>query len=161
MKYISKKGFTLTELMTVVIILGILVGIATGSYRKAAERSNFSEGLVAANTVMEAVERYHIDHPSVTQPKIADLDITLSHQKAVSGDAYSIKTKYFTVSIKSNGRVEAVRTGDKYTISVFPESFGSNRFQPETCKGKTKKTDFCVSVGYTSCNATTGVCTKP
>ena len=160
MKYISKKGFTLTELMTVVIILGILVSIAAGSYRKAAERSNFSEGLVAAHSIMEAVERYHIDHPEVTRPQIAELDLTLSHQKN-GGDSYSVKTKYFTVSVKDDGHVEAVRTGGKYTISVYPETFGSNRLQPDTCKGKSAKTDFCVSVGYTACNTTTGICTKP
>ncbi len=152
-----KNGFTLTELMTVVIILGILMGIAGGSYRKATERSNFNEGLVAAHTIMEAVERYHAEHTTVTKPKIADLDVALAHQEAVTGDDYAVKTKYFTVTVK-DGSVEAKRTNGKYVITVYPETFGTNRFEKDSCTGKSK-TDFCISVGYTSC--TSGVCVKP
>lgn len=151
-----KNGFTLTELMTVVVILAILMGIAAGSYRKAAERSNFTEGLVAAHTLMEAVERYHANK-NVTRPTIENLDISLAHLKSTT--TYAITTKYFTVTVY-DGYVQAVRNGSKYTITVYPETFGANKFHPDTCQGKNGKKDFCVSMGYTSCNGS-GLCVKP
>ena len=155
----NKKGFTLTELMTVVVILSIFMGIAAGSYRKAAERSHFTEGLVAAHAIMDAVERYHENNPSVTRPALKNLDITLAHQKnCQSSNAYCVQTKYFEVTV-NNGSVQAKRKGDKYTITVYPETFGANRFAEDTCFQSATKTDFCVSVGYTSC--TNGVCKKP
>lgn len=169
MKHTCKQGFTLTELMTVVIILAILMGIAGGSYRKAAERSNFTEGLVAAHSLMEAVERYHQDHPDVMRPSIPNLDLTLQHQTSCSGSScYWLKTKYFDVTLNSTKdandkydvNVTAVRKGGMYTITVYPESYGKNRLAPDTCQEMNKKTAFCVSVGYTNCNAG-GVCSKP
>ena len=54
---LTKYGFTLTELMVVVIIIAILAGLGLGSYKKAVERSHFTEGLQAVNAVAEAVTR--------------------------------------------------------------------------------------------------------
>ena len=171
---LNKTGFTLTELMTVVIILAILMGIAAGSYRKAAERSHFAEGLAAAHALMGAAERYYQDHSpaacSTLRPKIADLDISLAHQKAVSGSDYAVKSKYFQITLNSAtlahdttkcvvGTGTAVRTGGGYTMTVYPEAYGPNRFAADTCTGQNQKTEFCVSMGYTNCNSS-GVCKK-
>ena len=155
----GKKGFTLTELMTVVVILSIFMGIAAGSYRKAAERSHFAEGLTAAHAVMGAVERYHDNYPDTTQPTFEKLDITLAHQKnCQTATDYCKKIKYFEVTV-NNGSVQAKRLGNKYTITVYPETFGANRFAEDTCSQSGGKTDFCVSVGYTAC--TSGTCKQP
>ena len=164
MKKIAKQGFTLTELMAVVIILAILMGIAAGGYRKATERSNFSEGLSMAHAIAEAVDRYHGQHPSVNQPEIDKLDIGITNKKACSdlsatAKLYCAQIAYFRIFVRTDGSVQAVRTNDKYTITVYPESFGTHRYSKDTCAGKDGNTDFCVSVGYTSC--TSGTCVKP
>lgn len=158
-----KAGFTLTELMAVVIILSILAAVASGSFKKAIERSHFSEGLVAANTVLGAVERYYAETCNegscVRRPTIAQLDVSLAHQRdCTSSSAYCAKTKYFEITIQ-NEYVDAVRMkGSKkgdYTIRVFPDSFGSHQRASDACIANTMPAgkDLCISMGYANCNA--------
>lgn len=176
-----KAGFTLTELMAVVIIVGILAAAAVGSFKKAIERSHFSEGLVAANTVLAAVESRHAEDMDASgsgasfefnRPKIAHLDIALSNQRACQGVGnedlpYCAKTKYFEILIKDSGVVDAVRMkGNKqgdYTIRVFPASFGQYQRASDGCIANKMPggKDFCVSMGYTHCIGTdSGYCYK-
>ena len=158
-----KDGFTLTELMAVVIIVGILAAVASGSFKKATERSHFSEGLVAANTVLGAVERYYAETCNegacVTQPEISRLDVSLANQRACTASSnYCAKTKYFEITI-GDGYVEAVRMKDSkqgdYTIRAYPETFGSNQRTGDVCVANTMPggKDLCISMGYANCNA--------
>lgn len=165
-----KAGFTLTELLTVIIIIAILTGLVSGSYKKAVERSRFSDGLMAAAHVMSAVERYYADAPDATdatRPFFNKLDISFPNQKActVTTNAnYCIKTKYFETTIY-NGYVDAVRkkgsvTGD-YTVRVYSTEFGANVQTPPVCIfANTSGKDLCISMGYSSCNAVTAICSK-
>ena len=52
-----KKGFTLIEVLTVVIIVGILAGVALPSYRKVIERSHFTKAQVMAKALHDSCER--------------------------------------------------------------------------------------------------------
>lgn len=160
-----RRGFTLTELMAVVIIVAILAAVAAGSYKQAIERSHFSEGLIAANTVLQGVERYYADSCNegscVSRPQIKYLDISLANQKSCTpSSAYCTKTKYFEITVY-NGYVDAKRTNKKgdYTIRVYPDSFGSNQRTDTQCRySNNAGKDLCISVGYSNCN--TSSCTK-
>ncbi len=161
-----KAGFTLTELMAVVIIVAILAAVASGSFKKAIERSHFSEGLVSANTVLAAVERYYADSCNegscVTRPQIAWLDVGLSNQHACTpASNFCTKTKYFEITINSNGSVTAARTNKNkdYSILVYPETFGSFQRKGDVCQYKTTGgKDLCISLGYASCSSSS--CSK-
>lgn len=159
-----KAGFTLTELMAVVIIVAILAAVASGTFKKAIERSHFSEGLVAANTVLAAVERYYAENEDLSlasrqQPKISYLDVGLANQRACATPSdYCTKTKYFEITVQPAGTVDAVRmkgskTGD-YTIRVFPDSFGDFQRTSDACIVNTLPggKDLCISLGYANCN---------
>lgn len=158
---VATPGFTLTELMAVVIIVAILAAVAAGSYKKAIERSHFSEGLTAAHTVLSGVERYYMESCNegscVKKPKIADLDVSLSNSKAcATPEDHCVKIKYFEITVKNNGNVTARRSNGMYSINVYPESMGNKT--ADECTGNK---DFCVSVGYTkNCTADSSKCIK-
>ena len=152
------SAFTLTELMTVIIIIAILMGLATGTYHNAVERAAFEEGFADAHTVMAAVEHYHQDFPSVTRPTVTQTQVEFSTQGACKvASNYCVKTKYFEITI-NDGSVQAKRNNGKYTLTVYPETFGSNRLKFDTCQQTNGKTDFCVSKDYTDCSGS--VCRK-
>lgn len=172
--FLRRRGFTLTELMAVVIIVAILAAVAAGSYKQAVERSHFSEGLIAANTVLQGVERYYADLcnegscpvSGSFRPAIKNLDISLANQKTCpSSLSYCAKTKYFEITVQYGGYVDAKRmkgsnAGD-YTIRVYPDSFGSNQRTDAKCIYRTDAgKDLCVSVGYATCDTATQSCTK-
>ena len=50
MKRSTQKGFTLVELMTVVVIVGILVGLVLPAYHDYMIGAHVAEGLILAST---------------------------------------------------------------------------------------------------------------
>ena len=56
-----KKGFTLVELVIVIIIVGILSLIAVPIYRKYVERAQITEGKVLARAIFDAGNLYHLE----------------------------------------------------------------------------------------------------
>ena len=163
-------GFTLTELMAVVVILAILLSMAAGSYKRAVEQSKFNDGLIQATSVMEAIERYHAEHinePGSRQPHPRFLD-TIPQKTGYaiyaqdSNGIYYFQAAYFDTYIY-DGYVDAVRkkTGG-YTVRVYSSTFGNNMRRGSSCIYKNNEgKNVCVAVGYTNCDTNTSVCDKP
>ena len=157
-KKVLQAGFTLTELMAVVIIVAILAGIAAGSYKKAVERSRYSDALVAATSMMESVNRYYLVNDDLRgvsrrRPTIANADISFPNAKAChTATNYCTKTKFFEITIQ-DGSVEAVRykgnvRGD-YGVRVYSDIFGDHQRTGKECLFfNTAGKDMCVSLGY-------------
>ncbi len=164
---VQTGGFTLSEMMAVVVIVAILASVGLGSFKKSVERSHFSEGLVAASTIMGAVERYFSEqamlsgsNTATAQPTFDKLDVTLENWKACTASSlYCKKTKYFEITI-NNGYTVAQRmkgsTAGNYSIVVYPETFGDNMRRGTECTftNDTGK-DLCVTMGYISCDTST------
>ena len=73
----NKKGFTLLELLVVVLIIGILAGIALPQYQKVKEKAEASQLLISLKALQEAQQRYFLEK-GVFATNFDNLDIEFS-----------------------------------------------------------------------------------
>ena len=83
----SNKGFTLLELLVVVLIIGILAGIALPQYKKAVEKSKATHALTILRATSDAIKRFYLVNNSYPT-SFNDLDITIpfeGNEKFITG----------------------------------------------------------------------------
>jgi len=68
-----KKGFTLVELLIVVIIIGILVTLALPQYQKIANRAKWAEAVELASSIKSAQNLYRTENDNVNATSISKL----------------------------------------------------------------------------------------
>ncbi len=71
-------GFTLLELLIVVLIIGVLASIAVSAYQKAVLKSRFSSIIPPTKTIADAQEFYYMNNGSYATD-VEELDITLKN----------------------------------------------------------------------------------
>ena len=83
-KRAREGGFTLIELMIVVIIIGILAAIAIPNFQHLIKRSKEASVRGNVHTIQIAVEAYAVDHAAVYPVQANDADV----QALLPGGAY-------------------------------------------------------------------------
>ena len=73
----KKNGFTLVEILVVVLIIGILTSVALPQYQKAVLKSRFAQAKIMARAIADAEEVYYSTYNTYT-PNIEELDISLA-----------------------------------------------------------------------------------
>lgn len=110
-----KKGFTLIEMLVVVLIIGVLAAVALPSYETAIEKTRVSEALVTAKAIVDAEARFFQANPNATRvcdhaTQLADVDLKGGtwHAGASTAGCSSFRTKNFTYDLGHDGGVVVV-----------------------------------------------------
>lgn len=74
----NTRGFSLIEMLVVVLIMGILASIAIPQYQKAVDKARFMEALTIANSIKTAEEAFFLAYRTYTT-NLNDLDIRFQH----------------------------------------------------------------------------------
>lgn len=70
-----KKGFTLIEMLVVVLIIGILAGVALPQYTSAVRKARVAEAKITLKAWVDAADRHYLN--STVNPSLDDLDIEI------------------------------------------------------------------------------------
>ena len=111
----KRRGFTLLEVLVVVIIIAVLAAIAVPTYKKLIMKSRVSDGLNVLDMLAGAQDKYFIQHGIYAQ-NLTDLRAPLKEYRT-GGPYTDIQTTNFTYQ-KPNGRLclQAVSNSANYTL---------------------------------------------
>ena len=119
------KGFTLLEVMIVVLIIGILAAIALPQYQISVEKTRATEGLLLAQQVARANDAFYSEMGFYAND-MKDLDMKLAGTPSAYSSANDglnrVKTKNFDVGASTfyrlKGFANAYPVNTKYVIAV-------------------------------------------
>lgn len=87
----TRKGFTLLEVLIVVIIIGILASIAMPQYLKTLEKARASEAMTNIGSIRVALDRYYYENDfDLSGATLLTLDIDNPNDMTVKLYSYAI-----------------------------------------------------------------------
>ena len=111
MKRMKMKGFTLVEVLIVVIIIGILAAIGIPQFAASIEKAKGGEARAGLGHVQTGEKVYYAENEYYT-PTIVDLDITLTQRYWTFTISTPSSTTYTATATRSGG----TRSGQTVTM---------------------------------------------
>ncbi len=118
MKRTGKKGFTLIELVIVIVIIGILAIIAVPIYRGYTRRAMAAEGRALVGSVASAQRIYFAEHSTSGAPYLAVANTGYNATLDVDARSNRYFTTYSVTAGANNFAVTTNGTGDAAGITV-------------------------------------------
>ena len=106
MKLKVKNGFTLLELLVVIVIIALLTAIALPKYRMAVWKSRFTQLLTYNNAIVKAQQLYYLANGKYTM-NLKDLDIDLPKIKNMEFRMGGDLSYSYTICVLYNNRGKA------------------------------------------------------
>jgi len=128
----EESGFTLVELLVVMLILGILAAIAVPSFFNQRDKAKDADAKAAARTAETAMETYATDHGG--------------SYAGAAADGSDLKTIEETLNGKT---ITVTSTADDYTVTVDSEVSGQDFSISRAANGQT--TFDCNTEGTAGC----------
>ena len=112
-----KKGFTIVELLVVIVVIGILAAITIVSYNGITNRANNTKGIAAAKAVQDFVNAYYAEKGSYPTSETDANEFTLvrlpSNLKTVTTELNKDSTTSSPVEVKYG------YCTDEYVVQYF------------------------------------------
>ena len=126
------KGFTLIELMVVILIVGILAAVSVPLMRGRIEDAKWSEGAAAAGTIRVAVRTYAAERGVARAKSELDGALVSSNLAKLGFAAGDLTGSYFTAADYTIGVVNAVTGSCTVVVNGTNAGLtGSRTLQPD------------------------------
>jgi len=103
----ERKGFTLIELMVVILIVGILAAVAVPILRGRIEQAKWSEGAASAGASKTAIRAYYAEDPTacaaLAGTTVASCEVALGFTAGDLTGRYFNSANFTITSIDGNG----------------------------------------------------------
>ena len=135
MRYCREKGFTLAELLAVVIIVGLMATFGIGYYRQSTEQARFNEVLAQANAEAEKLNQDILDN-------------ALGGEAIVLDDTNLVTVNQCQVAHAANcTSIYAIEVLSDYVLTLPKGRIACIGLDGENGKGQA----FCEAMGFREC----------
>ncbi len=148
----NNKGFTLLELLVVVLLVGILGAIALPQYFNVLERQRAMEALGILTAVEKAQVRYYALNDSYATD-FSNIDFDLRSNQDLSDEnitGSSFQTDYFTYKLEARN-ITATRNIGSFILTTTYGS-GEDGITETCCTALGDNADICEVINIKACS---------